>query len=174
MVPYLTIFKYAAPVVLILGLGYCTYDAGSDHGKAVVQKQWDEQKEADAKLVAAVKKENAAKETAHNAKDMEISNELADLKVKNATDLANVRIAADKRVSDSSKRESLYRSQAEGSAIERERLASHAAELDGLLAESVGLLQEGGLLIELRDGQLKQLAAQIESDRKLIEIDDGK
>lgn len=173
MIPYLTILKVGAPILLVLSAGYCTYQKGNEAGQATVQSKWDKQKQADAALIEQVKKENAAKEAAHNNTDRKISDELANLKIENANAIANVRIAADKRVSDSAKRESMYRTAAEGSASERASLASHAAELDRLLGESVGLLQEGGLLIELRDGQLRQLAAQITNDRKLIENTDA-
>lgn len=173
---WLTLLKYGAPALLLAGVGYGIYHSGSNHGKAVVQAQWDKQKAADAKMVEAEKAKNQKDETAHRAEDRKISDELVAAKEKAAAGNSANELALAGRLRDSDKRAALYRAQAEAGAVERANLASHAAELDRLLSESLGLLEEGRLLVELRDGQIRGLAAQIRNDRQLIEgsTTDGK
>lgn len=167
-IPWVKLLKFGLPVFLVLMVGWYVYSLGSSHGEAVVQAKWDEQKKADAKMVEEEKARIAKDETAHRAEDRRISDELVAAKeqtsVRNA---ANDRRTAE-RLRSSNERAAMYRSQAEAGAVERANLASHAAELDRLLAESLGLLEEGRLLIELRDGQIRGLAAQINNDRQLI------
>lgn len=167
-IPWLKILKYGLPA-LLLGLAiWWAYSLGSSHGKAVVQADWDAQKKLDEKLVEAIKTQNQKDEEAHRAEDRRISDELVAAKEQAAAgNAANDRVAAE-RLRNSEQRAALYRSQAEAGATERANLAGHAAELDRLLAESLGLLEEGRLLIELRDGQIRGLAAQINNDRQLI------
>lgn len=167
-IPWVKLLKFGLPVLLVLGVGWYVYHLGSNHGEAVVQAKWDKQKAADAKMVADEKAKIAKYETAHRAEDRRISDELVSAKEKaSAGNAANDRATAE-RLRSSDQRAAMYRSQAEAGATERANLASHAAELDRLLSESLGLLEEGRLLVELRDGQIRGLAAQINNDRQLI------
>jgi len=164
----ITALKIFGPVVTALLLGWLVFSIGSDRGASKVQSKWDAQKRADAALVEAVKIQNSIDEAAHRTEDRRISNELANAKEKALIGNSANELALAKRLQDSAKRERLYRTQAESGTTERADLASHAAELDHLLSESLGLLEEGRILVELRDGQIRGLASQIINDRQLI------
>ena len=175
-IPWLKILKFGLPVLLVLGIGWWVYSLGSAAGQASVQAKWDHQKQVDADAVKAEKDRIAKDETAHRAEDRKISDELVTAKETAAAAIADARTATGKLREDSSRRESVYRAQAEAGAVERANLASHAAQLDRALTEGVGLVQELNATLELRDGQIRGLAAQIRNDRQLIEgsTTDGK
>lgn len=167
-IPWLKFLKYGLPA-LTLGLAiWWVYSLGSSHGKAVVQAKWNAQKKLDDKLVEAEKAQNQKDEAAHRQEDRRISDELVAAKEKAAAGNSANELALADRLRDSDKRAALYRSETEAGAVERANLAGHAAELDRLLSESLGLLEEGRILVELRDGQIRALASQINNDRQLI------
>lgn len=175
-ISWLKILKFGLPAIALGLTIWWVYSLGSSHGMAEVQAKWDAQQKADDILTAAIQKQNAIDEANHRAKDREISDELVAAKEQAAAGIAANQRAAAERLRSSNARASVYRAQAEAGAVERANLASHAAELDSLLSESLGLLEEGRLLVELRDGQIRALAAQITNDRQLIEgsASDGK
>jgi len=165
---YLRLLPYLGAILFVVGLGWGIYHLGSNHGEAVVQAKWDHQKKVDADFVAAEKVKIQKSELAHNDHDRKISDELSNLKVTAAADKARIAGELALRMRDSSKREGLYRAASEGSAAERERLASHAAKLDRSLSEGISLVDELRATLEVRDGQLKALGAQILNDRQLM------
>lgn len=160
--------KIFGPIITVGLFIWLVFSIGSDVGASKVQKQWDKQKAADAAMVEKAKTQNAADEAAHREQDRRISDELVAAKEKAAAGNSANELALAGRLRDSDKRAALYRSQAEAGAVERANLAGHAAELDRLLSESLGLLEEGRVLVELRDGQIRALASQINNDRQLI------
>lgn len=167
-IPWLKILKYGLPAI-VLGLAiWWVYSTGSKHGRAEIQTKWDTQKKHDQKMVEQEKKKIAQDEQAHRTKDREIASELADLKADHAGNIARIRGDAVIRLRDSEQRASLYRSQAEAGAVERANLASHAAQLDRALSKGIELVDELQATVELRDGQIRQLASQIRNDRQLI------
>lgn len=162
------IFKIAAPILLVLAVGYIVWAAGSHRGQDLVQAKWDKEREQRAKARAKEKADIAKAEELHQKKDEEIVNALVQLQTNEARDIARINGELAIRLRDSELRGERYRSASEGSATERSRLASHAAELDRALAEGVGLVDELRTTLEVRDGQLRSLGAQIQADRQLI------
>jgi len=166
--PWGKILKVGLPILaIILLLWYC-FSLGSDHGKSVIQEKWNAQKQIDAKALAAEKNKIASDEVIHRANDRKISDELASIKQDAVGNIARIRGESALRLQDSTKREHLYWRQAEAGAVERANLASYAAQLDRSLSEGIGLVEEFQATIELRDGQIRGLAAQINNDRQLI------
>lgn len=166
--PWGIILKYGTPILAVFLLGWAVYSLGSSHGKQVIQTKWDHQKDVDAKAVAAEKTKIANQEALHNSKDKEISNELADLQATHDNAIAALRSQYADRLLDSTKRESIYRAKAEGTATERASLASYAAQLDRSLSQGISLVDEFQSTLEVRDGQIRALGAQILNDRQLI------
>lgn len=167
-IPWLKILKYGLPAI-VLGLAiWWVYSTGSKHGRAEIQTKWDTQKKHDQEMIEKEKKKIAQDEQTHRAKDREIASELADLKQDYADDIARIRGDAALRLRDHEERAALYRSQAETGSVERANLASHAAQLDRALSEGIELVDELQATLELRDGQIGQLASQIHNDRQLI------
>jgi len=166
--PWLKILKIAGPILVVLFVGWMIFSFGSNHGQNIVQSRWDKQKAIDSAFVDSEKKKISANEAVHRANDRKVSDELAGLKEANAAAIARIHGESALRLRDSSERASLYTAKAEAGATERANLASYAAQLDRSLAEGIGLVEEFRSTLELRDGQIKQLAAQIENDRQLI------
>lgn len=166
--PWGRILKIGLPILAVGLLVWYVFSLGSDHGKFVIQEKWDAQKQVDAKALADEKKKIASEEAIHRANDRKISDELASIKQTASVDIARVRNESALRLRDNAKRVDLYRRQAEAGAIERANLASHAAQLDRSLSEGIELVEELQATVELRDGQIRGLAAQINNDRQLI------
>ena len=162
------ILPYLGAILAVVGLGWGIYHLGSNHGKAVIQGKWDHQKQIDAEFVAAEKAKINKVEIAHNDQDRKISDELSTLKQNSAALTATIRGDTALRLRDSAQRESLYRAASKGSAAERASLAGYAAQLDRSLSEGIGLVDELKATLEVRDGQLRQLGAQIQNDHQLI------
>lgn len=173
---WLSILKIAGPAFVVAFVGWMLFSFGSSHGQHLVQAKWDAQKAVDAEALIAEKANNERDETAHRAEDRKIADELVAAKETASAAIADARASTGQLRNDQAKRELVYRTQAEAGAVERANLASHAAELDRALTEGVGLVQELNATLELRDGQIRGLAAQIRNDRQLIEgtSSDGK
>ena len=168
LLPWTKILKIGAPILGVILLLWYVFSLGSDHGKFVIQEKWDAQKQIDAKILIAEKKKIASNEAMHRANDRKISDELSSIKEITAGNVARIRSESSFRLHESSQRENLYRRQAEAGTIEQSNLASYAAQLDRSLSEGVGLVEELQATLELRDGQILGLAAQINNDRELI------
>ena len=166
--PWTRILKIGAPILGVILLLWYVFSLGSDHGKFVIQEKWNVQKQIDAKALADEKKKIASNEAAHRNKDRKISDELASIKKTSVGDIARIQGESTLRLRESSQREYLYRRQADSGAVERANLASYAAQLDRSLSEGIGLVEELQATLELRDGQILGLAAQINNDRELI------
>jgi len=166
--PWGRILKIGLPILAVGLLLWYVFSLGSDHGKSVIQGKWDAQKQVDAKALADEKKKIASEEATHRANDRKISDELASIKQAATGDIARIRGESALRLQDSTKRADLYRRQAEAGAVERANLASYAAQLDRSLSEGIELVEELQATVELRDGQIRGLAAQINNDRQLI------
>jgi hypothetical protein len=166
--PWTKIFKIGLPILIIAFLIGDAYYIGSKHGKSVVQKKWDNQKQVDADALAFEKEKTDLEEIIHRANDRKISDALVSIKQTANGDIARIRSESAIRLHDTTKRADLYRRQAEAGAVERADLASYAAQLDRSLSEGIELVGELRTTVELRDGQIRELAAQINNDRQLI------
>ena len=148
-------------MAVIFMMGHCS-------GSQNVQNKWNKEKLADASLVQKEKTIIQKDEAVSRTNDREIANELAEIKASAAADVARIRGKSAIRVRNSEQRTAMYRAASEGGAVERANLASYASQLDRALAEGVGLVDELRSTLEVRDGQIRGLAAQIVSDRQLI------
>ena len=166
--PWLKILKIGLPILAAITIVWYIFSLGSDYGKSIIQKEWDNQKQVDAEALANEKKRIASEEAIHRENDRKISDELASIKQTAVGNIARIRGESALRLQDSTKRADLYRRQAEAGAVERANLASYAAQLDRSLSEGIELVEELQATVELRDGQIRGLAAQINNDRQLI------
>lgn len=157
-----------ALVVLALGFVVTVYVQGRTHGINKIQAEWDAQKILDAKALKDAQDKIDDAEDKSRQESQRISDELAKVKEDAAAAVAAANVRTALRLRDSEGRAALYMRDAEAGATERANLASHAAQLDRSLSEGIGLVEELRATLELRDGQIRGLAAQITSDRQLI------
>jgi hypothetical protein len=166
--PWGKILKIGLPILAVGLLLWYVFSFGSDHGKSVIQEKWNAEKLIDAKVLADTKKKIASEEAIHRANDRKISDELVSIKQTATGNIARIRTDFALRLQNNSERANLYRRQADAGAIERANLAGYAARLDQSLSEGIELVEELQATVELRDGQIRGLAAQINNDRQLI------
>ncbi|AHC56591.1 hypothetical protein JJJA_0075 [Achromobacter phage JWDelta] len=145
-----------------------TYSLGSSSGEAHVQQQWDAKKAEDLLAIQKVRDEQSTAEARHRAEMSTIQTELANVEARHRTELDSLTVQFTDRLRLSEGRANVYQRQAQGGTVERNRLASHAAELDRSLEEGRRLVAELRATVGLRDEQVKSLAAQIRADRELI------
>ncbi len=162
------LLKYGLPVILLAGVFYGIYSVGYQAGEDKIQNQWNQQKEKDAKLVAEEKSKIAKDQATHSQNNRTIDYELAQAEKTHAVDVARIRSDNVIRLRDSEQRASLYRAASESGAVERANLASYASQLDRSLTEGIGLVSELRTTVEVRDGQIRALGAQILNDRELM------
>ena len=145
------------------------YSAGKSAGMEAVQKKWDEQVKLDKERIATLKEEIRSQEHEHQIETTRITDELAEAKQKHTEELAAQQRYFDSRLLNSDKRANYYQRQAQGSAAERNDLASHAAQLDRSLEEGRQLVRELGETLRLREQELISLGQQIKADRNLFD-----
>lgn len=163
MVKYLVVAAFAVALLVL------SYTTGSVAGARSVQSQWD----ADKKSRDEVSSNLVLKNTQLSAENARLTQNIEDEAKKNEEQhqkaIAAVHADYAGRLLDATTREGIYRKQAQGSAIERERLASHAAQLDRSLEEGRALVRQLRETVRFREQQLNTLAQQIRADRKLLE-----
>ena len=155
----------AATALLLWG----TYSLGSTSGEDRIQKKWNDQKTADLLEIQRIRDTYAALEAENRKQLVAVQKELQDAEANHQTELARITTEYDNRLRHSDTRAGVYKRQAEGGAVERSRLASHAAKLDRTLEEGRQLVAELRATVGLRDKQLESLAAQIRADRALLQ-----
>ncbi len=168
IIPWMKILKFGLPII---GLGliiWYIYSLGSKNGEANVQAKWNAERSLHKKYAEAEQTKINEQQMVHQQRDKEITNALAKINETQAGNTARIAGEYALRMQDSARREALYRSQAEGTAVERTGLASYAAELDRTLSEGIELVDSFQTTLEVRDGQLRALGAQITNDRQLI------
>ena len=166
---FLKVWPYLLAGVLLFLLYSWIYHYGSKHGASEVQAEWNQQKEADAKVIEDLKTKYASMEATHREENTRITHELAEAKQSHAVALAKQRAEYDRRLQLSANLAAIYQRQAEGGEVECRGLASHAARLDQALEEGRHLVRELGETIRLRDQQLISLGQQIKADRNLFD-----
>lgn len=166
------VLRYTAAGALVLavvgGALGGSYFLGKSHGEAVVSLKWSEEKRKRDQASLEIQEKNRTLEETNRRLSDQITKELEDheKRTRQAVDAAVAEFAARLRTSEA--RAGIYRKQAEGGAAERERLASHAAELDQSLEEGRYLVRELGETIRLRDSQLRLIGQQLMADRSLL------
>lgn len=145
-----------------------TYYLGSSSGKATIQQQWDAQKIKDLQATNSLRDEYDRRVTHYQQTVASVESELRNVQAQHQVELSRLTAEYSDRLLKSEGRAGVYQRQAQGTAADRERLASHAAKLDRTLEEGRRLVAELRATIGLRDEQLKSLAAQIRADRELM------
>lgn len=171
--PWLKIILFLIPVIVTVIVLMKVYNAGYRAGDADVTAQWQQEQLLHQKAIADLNEQIKTKENQHKQVSENISNEIAQASSEYETIVANLDSEYTIRLRNSEERSHSYQLAAESGAIERQRLASHAAELDRTLEEGRRLVEELRSSIELKDRQLRLLGSQIQADRSLLGATDA-
>lgn len=155
----------AALLVGALGL---SAKVGNMAGKSEVQDSWDTEKKATAKEVSALKAVIASKEAEHKLLSEQNSNELARTQKEHEQALVALRADFTERLLSSTNRAGAYERMSRGTAIERDRLVQHTAELDRTLEEGRSLVRELRQTLGQCEITVGVLGTQILLDRDLL------
>lgn len=165
----LKILPYVLGALLLYFVGSMVYDFIYDRGANSVQVKWDEDTEKRNLEIARLKQDFADREEDHRSENRRISSDLSKANLAHANAVAAVEREYDQRLRNAEQRASIYQRQAQGGAVERGDLASHASRLDAALEEGRALEQEYRATLGLRDQQLRAVSDQLLNDRALIE-----
>lgn len=144
------------------------FHIGSTQGASAVQVKWDAENKRRDEATTKIEKRNKDLSAENERLSGQITKNLENSNAKYQEGLSAGRAEYAGRLQQSTTREGIYRKQAQGSAAERDRLASHAAELDRSLEEGRHLVRELRETLGLREDQLRQLGEQIKADRSLL------
>lgn len=145
------------------------YAVGHRQGAASVQQQWDKAKASTAQAITAQVTTTREKETTHASQSTQAVDTYRAAQA-SADAVAAARIADAERLQRGAEGRALrYRAMSEASAAERDRLASHAAQLDASLAEGRLVAEELRATVVERDRSIELLADTIRADRQLFE-----
>lgn len=158
----------AAAAGLLLATSLLLVHVGYQDGVADTKAQWQAETIKRNAAVDKLKGEYAQKEREHTAKIQELTNDLAQAEQDHQANLNQFKLDYDRRLQLSTGRANVYQRQAAGSAVERDRLAKHAAELDRSLEQGRGLVRELRETLGQRDATIRELAKLIQSDRALM------
>lgn len=162
---------------ILLGLLACflfaaysaaVYSLGSSKGAATVKTAWDKENARRDIKTAQMEEVNKALLVQHEKDSSFITTELKTYETQYKISLAAAAADYTVRLQQHETRAGVYRKLSEGSTAERDRLASHAAELDRSLEEGRSVVRELRETVGLRDSQLRELGKQIIADRALL------
>lgn len=160
----------AVALVAAIGLTYWqTYRLGSHAGKSSVYAEWAVETEQREATINKLQGKFDLLQLQHRAKEEELTHELALSNARLENELSRIGSEYAGRLQQSDKRADVYQRQARGSALEQERLARHAAELDRSLEEGRGLVRELGETLRQREVTIRALGGIILNDRTLLE-----
>lgn len=160
-------------LILVVGSNTFSYFKGRSVGKTTVQAAWDSET-LKQKLAMSAVRIKFNKMTSDSAEEnMRISNDLVQLREKSLADLAALRLDYGQRLLASDKRAGIYQRLAEGTPAEQRSLAGYATQFDGSLEEGRSLVAEFQITLGQREAEIKLLADQIHSDRKLMGNQNG-
>lgn len=160
--------KYGIPA-LIAGILLWQVASGLiDHGKSLVQEDWDadvaEQREEVERLQADID----AREVVHRAEVRRLNNQLGEASRRHSVELASLRAGYALQLRESDERVRIYQRLSETGAVGRANLASYAAQLDRSLVEGRLVVGELRATVIQRDEQLRAVGEQLAADRRLI------
>jgi len=160
----------ACAFALAIGLSYWqTYNAGETSGKNKVQKEWDGVEDKRKTEINKLKGEISVLVKQHSVLQEKHAHELTLANARYEDELSRYRSDYTDRLQQSDNRANVYQRQARGSAVEQERLARHAAELDRTLEEGRALVRELGATLRQREVTIRALGGIILNDRTLLE-----
>lgn len=149
------------------------YAVGHHQGAASVQQQWDKVKAKTAQAITTQVTTTREKETTHASQSTQAVDTYRAAQA-SADAVAAARVADAERMQRGAEGRALrYRAMSEASAAERDRLASHAAQLDASLAEGRVVAEQLRAAVVERDGQIQLLADTIRADRQLFDPSSG-
>lgn len=155
-------------VAMFIGSYVITYNHGERSGGEAVYSLWGAENEKRDEAYQKLELELAAAKATHTLRQKELSDELATSTAAFQATLDGYRIDYDSRLQLATSRAGIYQRQARGSALEQERLARHAAELDRSLEEGRALVRELGATVKQRDRTIYALGQIILNDRTLL------
>uniref|UniRef100_A0AAU6VZ74 Rz/Rzl spanin protein n=1 Tax=Pseudomonas phage Arace01 TaxID=3138526 RepID=A0AAU6VZ74_9VIRU len=165
MNPILKGFLILLAVAAILAV---PYTVGKNAGKLEEASKWQLDKIALDAEVSKLKDEVKEKEAQNQIATTKVADELAASESRHVQALADLAADYSQRLLKSEGRAGLYKRQSQGSAAERDYLASHAAELDRSLEQGRSLVRELRETVGQRDSTIRLLSEQIRADRRLL------
>lgn len=172
--PRLTsLYLFALVILLAIGSLFLAHRVGKANGSAVVQAAWDKQDVVRQAEISRIELELARKESEHTIESKRISAALEKTNHDYQIALTELESVYTKRLLLSTQRASTYQRQANGTALERDTLAQHAAELDRTLEEGRRLVRELRDTLEQREVVIQELGKQILLDRNLLTESSG-
>lgn len=153
---------------LIAGTYAMAFKYGEYTGSTEVSAEWKKENDNRDNAYTALEKKNASEREAHQQREKELGDELATTNETFQATLDDYRTEFAGRLLSSETRAGVYQRQANGSAIEQQRLARHAAELDRSLEEGRALVRELGETLGQRDRTIHALGQIILNDRTLF------
>ena len=165
--------RIAAVVVLFLALLsglYGIYALGKQAGISETTVVWAAEKEAQRLVAEQLQAEYTALEDTNRKLTQENIDELQKAQGRYDALIAQYKSEYAARLLSSEERAGVYKRQAQGGAIERDHLASYAAELDRSLEQGRGLVRELRETLRQREVAIKSLATQIRLDRSLFSM----
>lgn len=163
-----TIIKILETLGLVSVIFVAGFLFGSNHGKLEVQHKWDNEKLGYQEQIAELQRQVIIGQAIHAKKLKQVEDKLREADQTYTKAIAAGHREYNARLQQSEARSKVYQRAAEGSPVERDNLARHAAELDRSLEEGRSLVRELGETLRLRDTQLQQVGEQLINDRNLF------
>lgn len=162
------LFYAGVLAALIAGTYGMTYKYGHLSGAMEVKAAWNQENKKRDDAYAELKRQNAEQLATHQQREADLAHELFENERKHEAALSSARTDYALRLQQSEGRAGVYLRQAQGSTVEQQRLARHAAELDRSLEEGRALVRELGETLGQRDRTIKALGGIILNDRTLL------
>lgn len=157
----------ALAVALVVAFGVAI-KWGESIGETNVREEVAQEKLATANQINKLQDEIKESSLVHSREMQEIRDGWTEAQLAYQLDLAGITADYNKRLLLSQTRAGIYQRQAKGSAVEQERLAAHAAELDRTVEEGRQLVGELKATLGQRDSAIRALGSIILTDRKFF------
>lgn len=156
-----------AAVVLTGSIAFA-YSMGKSNGENRIRVAWQQEELAYNKQINDLRDNYEQLQDLHTQENKAIADQLKQEREQYEEAVNTIRSDYTSRLRDSEERSDIYKRHSQGSAAERERLASHAAKLDRTLEEGRRLVAELTGTVRLREYELIKLGQQIKNDRTLL------
>lgn len=168
--PYwlIKLLKFGLPVLMLAAVVFGIYRAGVSAEADRNERDRLKAEVAHNNEINELERQLEAKQKAHRDASLQIADQLAANETRTAAAIAALQHGFALRLQQSGERAAIYRDLSESGSAERDRLARHAAELDGSLEQGRLLVGELRSTLAERDEQLRLLGRQLTADRVLI------
>lgn len=153
--------------MLVTGV-IAVYKLGESSGATKIQTRWDAESDLRDAAMNKLQGQYDVLSSQHKERVGELTLELQTNQSEYEATLLRHRTADAQRLQLATSRADVYQRQARGSAVEQERLARHAAELDRSLEQGRSLVRELGETVRQRDVTIRALGGIIAADRTLL------